>query len=397
MKRIAIVVQRCHESVVGGSEALAWQYARLLSSRFEVEVLTSTATDYLRWNNALAPGLAQRDGIAVRRFPVAITRGDYWAGLHQRLLNELDSIRGAATLPRWRAALQEEFIRFQGPFCPELETWLRQSGHDYAAVLFCTYLYPTAYFGIRTVPAAKAIVIPTLHDEPPAYLPVFASRYARYPQRIWLTTAEQRTAARIWKFDAGEVLGMAVEHTEATDAETRNRPYLLYCGRIEAGKGCDELLRAFERLPSRGRVSLVFTGEDHMGLPRSPDIHYLGFVDERRKLALMAGALAFVLPSRYESFSIVTLEAMAQRTPVLVNGSCEVMRDHVERSGGGVHYASIDDMVAKMEALCVLDREERARMGDAGRAYVLDNYREERVRERLTAIVERVEIGRAHV
>ena len=390
MKRVAIVVQRCHESVVGGSEALAWQFARLLSARFEVEVLTSTATDHTRWNNTLPPGREDRDGIVIRRFPVAITRSPYWDVLYQRLLDTVASQKGELG---WHEALQDEFIRFQGPFCPELDQWIRQHGDDYSAVLFCTYLYPTTYFGIRAMAPRKSVLIPTLHDEVPARLPVFARLYAGNSQRIWLTAAEQRTARRIWGFDQGEVLGMAVEHTESTQAEMRARPYLLYCGRIEVGKGCDELLRAYERLPSRGRVSLVLTGVDNMGLPKSPDIEYLGFVDERRKLALMAGAAGFVLPSQYESFSIVTLEAMAQRTPVLVNGRCEVMRDHVEHSGGGFHYNTPDELVARMEQLCTLDTAERARIGTAGRDYVLANYREARIRERLIDYVERVIAG----
>ena len=393
MKRIAIVVQRCHESVVGGSEALAWQYARLLAERYEVEVLSSTATDYLTWDNTLAEGLTLREGVGVRRFPVAITRGAYWEQLYLRMLEQVSRIQAGATTPGWREAAQDEFIRFQGPGCPALETWLRQHGADYAAVLFCTYLYPTTYFAIPGVSPAKAILIPTLHDEPPAYLPVFAARYARYAHRIWLTAAEQRTARRLWGFDAGEVLGMAVEHAESALAEKRARPYLLYCGRIDRSKGCDELLRAYERLPSRGRVSLVLTGVDNMGLPKSADIEYLGFVDEQRKLALMAGALGFVLPSQYESFSIVTLEAMAQRTPVLVNGRCEVMRDHIEHSGGGFHYATLDELVARMEQLCTLDAAERARIGAAGRDYVLANYHETRIRERLVDYVERVIAG----
>lgn len=390
MKRVAVVVQRCHESVVGGSEALAWQYARLLSDRYAVDVLSSTATDYRHWDNVLPAGTQDRDGITVRRFPVAITRSAYWEQLYLRMNEQVSTLRAGAAAIGWREAAQDEFIRFQGPFCPELETWLRQQGENYAAVLFCTYLYPTTYFGIQAVAPAKAIVVPTLHDEPPAYLPAFAARYSRYPQRIWLTAAEQRTARQLWGFDGGEVLGMAVEHAEVATAERRDRPYLLYCGRIDKAKGCDELLRAFERLPSRGRVSLLFTGVDNLGLPKSPDIEYLGFVDEARKLALMAGASAFVLPSQYESFSIVTLEAMAQRTPVLVNGRCEVLRDHIERSGGGFHYASLDDMVEKMERLCTLDVDQRARIGAAGRDYVIANYHEERIRARLAEHVERV-------
>lgn len=395
MSRIAIVVQRCHESVVGGSEALAWQYARLLSQRFDVEVLTSTATDYVSWADALPHGCELREGITVRRFAAAFERNGYWYELHRRMMQDVQPHLGTAGSCVWREAQQEEYIRFQGPYCPGLDEWLLRHHGDYAAVVFCTYLYPTAYFGIRHVAPEKSILVPTLHDEPPAYLPVYAQRYARHPNRIWLTDAEQRASTRLWGFDGGEVLGMAVEHTESAGAERRQRPYLLYCGRIESGKGCDELLRAFERLPSRGRVSLVFTGVDNMGLPRSPDIDYLGFVDEQRKLALMAGATAFVLPSKYESFSIVALEAMAQKTPVLVNGRCEVLRDHIDHSHGGLHYADADDMIRKMEQLCGLDADARARIGASGRDYVLANYREERVRERLIDYVERVIGGTA--
>ena len=395
MTRIAIVVQRCDESVVGGSEALAWQYARLLSDRFDVEVLSSTAIDYVSWRDELPSGVRLRDGIPVRRFPTLFERGPYWYGLHQRMMLEVQPFaapRDGAPLA-WREALQDEYVRFQGPCCPGLDDWLRDHHPDYAAVLFCTYLYPTTYFGIAEVPAHKTLFVPTLHDEPTAYLPAFAQRYAAHRNRIWLTAAEQRTAARIWGYDEGDVIGMAVEHSESAMPESRARPYLLYCGRIEAGKGCDELVRAMERVADRG-LTLVLTGIDNMGLPRQPWIEYLGFVDERRKFELMAGATAFVLPSQYESFSIVTLEAMAQRVPVLVNGRCDVMREHIERSGAGFHYDGLDDMVAKIGRIATLDPGERARIGTAGREYVLANYREERVRACLVEQVERV-IGAA--
>jgi glycosyltransferase involved in cell wall biosynthesis len=384
--RVAVVVQRCHESAVGGSEALAWQYARLLSTRHDVDILTSTATEHARWDNTLAPGVEHRDGVTIRRFSVALGRTPYWNALYHRLRADEALIRADGN--HWREALQDEFIRSQGPWCPELEAWLQAHAGDYAAVLFCTYLYPTTYFGIRAIAPHRAILVPTLHDETPACLGVFRRLYARYPGRIWLTDAERQTAKRLWGDDGGSVLGMAVEHTECASPERRERPYLLYCGRIEAGKGCDALLRAYERLPSRDRVSLVFTGADHLGLPQSPDIQFLGFVDETRKRALMAGACAFVLPSRNESFSIVALEAMAQRTPVLVNAGSEVMREHVERSSGGLQYHDDDDMVRAMERLCTLDADARARMGAAGRDYVFSNYREEKIRDGLVAIVD---------
>src|SRR3712207_5222071 len=86
MKKIAIVVQRCHESVVGGSEALAWQYATLLSHDFQVEVLTTTALGYRDWANDLSGGIEIKQGVTINRFPVTIGRSAYWHKLHERLL-----------------------------------------------------------------------------------------------------------------------------------------------------------------------------------------------------------------------------------------------------------------------------------------------------------------------
>ena len=121
MKRVAIVVQRCHESVVGGSEALAWQYARLLAQRHDVEVLTSTAIDYLTWESVLPAGCSEHAGIRIRRFPATIARGAYWTRLHQRLMQAAGAIRNTeGSQTDWREALQDEFLRFQGPYCPGL-------------------------------------------------------------------------------------------------------------------------------------------------------------------------------------------------------------------------------------------------------------------------------------
>ena len=188
---------------------------------------------------------------------------------------------------------------------------------------------------------------------------------------------------------------MAVEHTESTAPERRAKPYFLYSGRIEEGKGCRELLDAFFRFRKHSRTdaTLVLTGVDNMRLPQRGDIEFLGFVDEKRKLALMAGAAAFVLPSEYESFSIVTLEAMAQRTPVIVNGRCEVLRDHIDRSSAGFYYRTPEELAGTMERALALDAAERTRIGEAGRRYVLDRYSEDRIRERLVDAVERIALG----
>ena len=69
--RLAFVVQRYGTEVVGGAELHCRWIAEHLAERHQVEVLTTTATDYLTWENVLPAGVSQVNGVTVRRFPVA--------------------------------------------------------------------------------------------------------------------------------------------------------------------------------------------------------------------------------------------------------------------------------------------------------------------------------------
>lgn len=386
MSRVAIVVQRWHPDIAGGSEALAWHYAQLLRRRGEVDLLTSCALDYRSWDNALPVGEQRCDGVRVRRFASAWPRGSWFGELHRRLLASYarEVERGGASGLNWRAALAEQFVRAQGPWCPALLDHLADRHDDYDVVVFCTYLYPTTYFGLDCVPVHKRVLVPTLHDEPPAYLSIYAQAARRAPRVLWLTDAERRLGARLWGIDRGDVVGMAVE-TLVAAPERRERAYFLYCGRIDESKGCGELVDAYRRW-RRGRpdaADLVLTGANHLDLRDGDGIHFLGFVDTARKAALMAGACAFVMPSRWESFSIVTLEAMAQGTPVIVNGDCEVLADHVQAAGAGWIYRGRDELARCFDAALTLDPVGRGRIAERGRAYVANHYAEPHVAERL--------------
>lgn len=391
MKRVAIVAPRCHESLVGGAEALAWQYATLLAGDYAVDLLTTTASDYVHWDNDLPEGEEMRDGVRIRRFRVARGRGEYFHDLHRRLLARFSARAGSPAPLRidWTAALQEEFVRAQGPNCPGLIAHLRARGDDYAAVVFVTYLYPTTLDGARALRHRRWALVPTLHDEAAGYFGVLARLGAQAPALMWNTPAEQRLGARLWNVHAGSIVSMHVA-TAAAAAAREPAPYLLYCGRIDTHKGCAMLIDAFEayKRANPSALQLLLTGADKLGLAASPSIRYLGFVDEARKFALMAGALAFVHPSPNESLSIVALEAMAQGTPMIANGACEVLADHVAQSGAGWIFRDAAELHTAIDAACALSPEARAGQARRARAYVVDGYSEASVRQRLVALVE---------
>jgi glycosyltransferase involved in cell wall biosynthesis len=394
MKKIAIVVQRCHETIVGGSEALAWQYATLLSHKFQVEILTTTALEYRDWANDLSPGIEIKQGVTINRFPVTIGRTDYWHKLHERLLRDFQFSTprqvNSGTIKRipWSIALQEEFIRRQGPYSESLISFIEEQWSDYKAVLFITYLYPTTYFALPQVPASRTLLAPTLHDEPPAYLSAYKYMAQRVRSLIWLTNAEKLLGNKLWGELPGSVIAMGVETTPHTP-ENLNYPYILYCGRIDSSKGCNELMNYFVQFKQNhnSNLRLILTGKAEVEIVRHPDIEFRGFVSKEEKFKLMAGASIFVMPSPYESFSIVTLEAMAQRTPVLVNGYCQVLVEHVVLSKGGLIYQDYETFSQALLEL-MKDPEQLAEMGELARDYVVAKYTFDNVKQRLIEEIE---------
>lgn len=394
MKKVAIVVQRCHESVVGGSEALAWQYANLLKDAYEVSVLTTTATDAAYWTNVLPEGLEVRDGINIRRFHVDIGYSPYRTEIFTRMLGDFDRLGagshqsesgGMRHIP-WSIALQEEFVRRIGPYSESLVRYLRENWGQYRSIIFVTYLYPTAYFGLLEVPPGRALFAPTLHDEQPAYLSVYKHAARRAHSMIWLTEAERQTGRDLWGDLPGTVVSMAID-VEPRPATQHSEPYVLYCGRIDPNKGCNELFDFFIRFKEQhpSPLRLLMTGTADVPVPEHPDIDFLGFVPAEEKFSLMAGAAAYLMPSQMESFSIVTLEAMGQRTPVLVNSRSNVLANHIRASGGGRMYHDYESFTA---GLRVMLRTDRSHFANKGREYVVSRYTPENVRRLLIEAVE---------
>jgi glycosyltransferase involved in cell wall biosynthesis len=173
-------------------------------------------------------------------------------------------------------------------------------------------------------------------------------------------------------------------------------PYVLYAGRIDAGKGCAEMLAHHARYQRerKGAAHLVLIGRLALPELKQAGVRYLGFLPEPDKAAAMAGARAVVCPSPYESLSIVLLEGLALGTPGLVNARSAVLKEHCLRSNGGLFYQDGDEFV---EALDLLVREAplREALGSSGRAYVRDHYRWDVILDRWRRLLDAVGRGRA--
>jgi glycosyltransferase involved in cell wall biosynthesis len=156
-------------------------------------------------------------------------------------------------------------------------------------------------------------------------------------------------------------------------------PFVLYLGRIEPNKGCDTLFEYFEKFLAADRaaapnVQLVMAGFANMPIPSHPSIKPLGVVDDRLRVALLARARLLVVPSPFESLSMVLLEAWNQRLPALVNRRCAVLHGQVVRANGGLSYRYAGDFAASLTYL-LTHRDVARRLGEQGRAYVDREYR----------------------
>ena len=117
-------------------------------------------------------------------------------------------------------------------------------------------------------------------------------------------------------------------------------PFLLYGGRIDPGKGCEELLEYFQTYRSEGGdATLMLMGSKLMPLPDDPHVRFAGMLPDSERLHALEAATVVVVPSPYESLSLLALEAFAVGTPVLANARAEVLVDHCRRSNAGLFYA----------------------------------------------------------
>ena len=167
------------------------------------------------------------------------------------------------------------------------------------------------------------------------------------------------------------------------------KPYVLYVGRIVTSKGCQELLDYFARFNSDNAMQLVLAGRTEMDIPDRSDIRYVGYISEEEKLDAMAGATALVVPSRYESLSIVTLESWAMGTPVICTSAGQVVANMCRRSSGGLYYRNADEFGAILRTLLAQPTLQQ-RLGQNGHDFVMANYTWDVVERKYVEMIERV-------
>ncbi len=405
--RLAFVVQRYGKDVNGGAELHCRLMAEHLARRSEVDavtVFTSCAFDYRSWANHYAPGVEQLNGVRVERFAVPFRR---FPLLHDAL--GLLTTRG----PRL-SRLEPAWVVAQGPYLPSLLDRLSQVAGDYDAFVFFTYLYYPTVYGMERV-KQRALLFPTAHDEPQITQRIYRRVFST-PRALVYNTPEERDFVRqLFDVDSlpDAIVGCGIELPGPAAPNARPEagapPYVLSVGRLSASKGVGDLCAEFVKFKQQ-HASLSFQGLDGRAyrgselrlllagrragarIPDRDDIQVLGFVSDSEKRALFDAAELVVAPSRFESLSLVVLEAWAHGKSVLVNGGCAVTRGLAQRGKGGDAYDAASPFSTTLARL-LEDPELRSRQGAQGRRYVEAEFAWPRVEQRMLDILERVVQG----
>ena len=152
--------------------------------------------------------------------------------------------------------------------------------------------------------------------------------------------------------------------------------FVLFAGRLATNKGLSDLVSAMQLIDKKS-VDLVITGAD-MGLGKQLEkeasdkgvkMHRLGHIDDETYRSVLSAAEMLVLPSEYEAFGIVLLEAAAAKTAVIgtnVGGIPEAMSPG--KNGLIVEYNDVNNL-AKSIAILLEDEKMSDEMGNLGREW----------------------------
>lgn len=389
-EKICFVIQRYGLEVNGGAELHCRQLAEHMKDLYkEVHIVTTKAVDHLTWKNEYIKDEEIINGIIVHRFPV----------IYERNLDEFNAINAIFLSGRLEKNREQEWLHKQGPVSPGMIKWLRDNDSEFDAFIFFTYLYYHAVMGIPEV-ASKAIVIPTAHDEPYLGMQIFENVFTLPKAFLYNTEEERQLINKVFnnKNIPSLLGGVGVEFPAKLDPEGFKKKYklndyIIYVGRIEEGKKCHILFQYFQEYKLRNKnnnCKLVLVGKPLIPIPKDEDIISLGFLEkEQDKFDGIKGAKALIMPSEFESLSMVVLEAMCVGTPVIVNGKCEVLKGHCSKSNGAFYYNNYFEFEAELNYILTHEDEVEIMTYNA-KKYVDENYKWDVITERLSQLIESI-------
>lgn len=377
MKRIAFVAPWYGDNIPGGAEAaLRGITDHLFLAGMDIEILTTTVEKFTAdWNKDFyKPGQYQSKlGIPIRRFKIRKRNTAAFDAVNAKLIQKSTLTEEEETI------FHKEMVN-----SPDLYHYIRENKEKYSFFVFIPYMFGTTYWGVQEC-LNQAVLIPCFHDESYAHMKSFREVYSNVAGMLFNAQPEEDLTDKLCDLTRvkTEVMGLGVD-TELTYNADRFRkkfhieaPFILYAGRKDEGKNIYTLIDYFKRLKAEEKsdLKLVLIGGGEVKLPEEikNDVYDLGFVDMQDKYDAYGAAAMLCQPSKNESFSFVIMESWLCNRPVLVHEDCEVTRNFVSCSNGGLYFKNYYDFRGTVKY--ILEHPETAnQMARNGHDYVMEHF-----------------------
>lgn len=405
MKKIAFVVVRYGKEINGGAELHCRMLAERLVPYYQVEVLTTCAYNAQK---DYAEGKEMINGVTVRRFktdPLHIKRKSPFSNARvirniRMWLYKASLLKSIASLiPVWTLLKKDELRLFRKNkfYSSALFAYIQSHKDEYDVFIPLTIDYPETYYTALYAPE-KTLVIPTMHENKNAFRPILTEIFTKVAYIGFNMETEMKLAENIFgpKMSPHGIISVGIDIAHTADwEETLTKyqlpeEYLLYVGRIDAGK-LDNIFKnflAYKKKYRESKLKLVLVGSKYFNAMQHPDFIYTGFVSDNEKTAIIQHAKIVLNPSKYESLSLILLETLSLGKVMMVNGKCNVMKEHEEKSGHAITlFYNKKDFIEQLHALDFNDTL-RKNMEGKGISYVQQSYNWDLIMQRLIQQIE---------
>jgi glycosyltransferase involved in cell wall biosynthesis len=416
--KFAFVTARYGADITTGPDHACRVLAEQVSSRHDVDVLTTCARNPQSWKNEFSEGTDRVRGALVRRFSVSQSRDEQaFSQFSARVLAG----------PRTRAD-ELEWLRRAGPWSAGLIDFIRRQHKSYDVLVFFSLCSPVTVAAATLAPE-RTIVFPYLQLQPALRFDVGAEILSAV-RGVGLISGTERQLLRSYMRvtpQHDEVVGVGIDPSpeqsyprhqqdpadvvvddEATAAggeddgpasylegrgvpfRRRHRlygPFALYGGRVEPDNGCEEMLDYFDTYAaSDGDTALALMGVKMMQVPEEPYIRLAGVLPERQRMIACEAADVTIAPSADDLVSQPLLESLAVGTPVLASARNSAAVEHCRRANAGLYYSNRGEFVEALRLMMTNSRL-RSRLGENGRIYIRQNFRWDAVLGRFDRLV----------
>jgi glycosyltransferase involved in cell wall biosynthesis len=166
---------------------------------------------------------------------------------------------------------------------------------------------------------------------------------------------------------------------------------VLFLGRVHPGKGLELLIPAFAKVEAPDAM-LVIVGPDSENFQATAEslvreykienrVVFTGMLRGPDRIAALADADLFALPSFHENFGIAVIEALAAGVPVIISNEVNVWKEIADAQVGGVVPTKVDPLAAELNRW-LSDDSLRAAAARRARPFVEEHYNWSRIARR---------------